>query len=393
MSTEEVQVLKNSIGQLISMNSFLSTSVDRRLALSFLYSSTLLSNTQRVLLEIDADPQLEDVKPFANITSLSYFPGEDEVLLMLGSIFRIASIHHGSTGIWIIRLTLCRNTDHDLQAVFDHMKNQYGDGETNLISFGLALWRMGKLNAAEKYYRRVLNELPPDHVDIAGCYHNLGNVFDDKGDYELSLSWHQKALEAVIGASSLDESNIGTSLNSIAALHTKMGHYDQALEVYKKLLAIWKHSMGEDHPNVALCLRNMGAIYQKYEKFLDALECLQKALFILQKHLPAEHPQIGDLHNNIGSIQWCLDHSDLAFEHYKIALKIKQKSFPPQHPSIAMTLSNTGLVYEEKGDFQQALSYFEEAVAIYRHTVPLTHPSISHVERLIQRVSSKQKLS
>ena len=74
------------------MNSFLSTSVDRRQALSFLYASTSSSSMQRVLFEIDVDPQLDGVKPFANITSLSYFSGEDEVLLMLGSIFRLVSI-------------------------------------------------------------------------------------------------------------------------------------------------------------------------------------------------------------------------------------------------------------------------------------------------------------
>jgi hypothetical protein len=80
MSNEELKLLKDSVGQLISMNSFLSASVDRQLALSFLYSSPASDDIQRVLFEIDADPRLEGIRPFANITSLNYFPGENEVL-------------------------------------------------------------------------------------------------------------------------------------------------------------------------------------------------------------------------------------------------------------------------------------------------------------------------
>jgi hypothetical protein len=83
MSNEELQTLKDSVGSLISVNSFVSTSINRQLALSFLESSPISDDLQGVLLEIDADPPLNGIKPFANITSFSYFPGEDEVLMML----------------------------------------------------------------------------------------------------------------------------------------------------------------------------------------------------------------------------------------------------------------------------------------------------------------------
>ncbi|CAF4364514.1 unnamed protein product, partial [Rotaria sp. Silwood2] len=182
MLNEEFKLLKDSIEQLISMNPFLSISIDRRLALSFLYSSTVSDNMQRILFEIDGDPRLEGIRPFANITTLSYFPGEEEVLFMLGSIFRLVNIDQNDRGIWIVRLTLCNNSDPDLQAVFDYMKNQYRNGETTILSLGFILAQMGKYDEAEKYYRRLLKEInPTDYEDISACYHNFGNLFDDKG--------------------------------------------------------------------------------------------------------------------------------------------------------------------------------------------------------------------
>jgi hypothetical protein len=92
ISNDELQTLKDSVGQFISMNSFLSTSIDRRSAISFLTSSTASGDLQRILFEIDLDPTLAGIKPFANITSNSFYVDEQEVLIMLGSIFRLVKI-------------------------------------------------------------------------------------------------------------------------------------------------------------------------------------------------------------------------------------------------------------------------------------------------------------
>ncbi|CAF1239366.1 unnamed protein product [Rotaria sordida] len=69
MSNEELKVLKDSIGRFISMNSFLSTSIEREQALRFLNATNISDDSQRVLITIDADPRLDGVKPFANITN------------------------------------------------------------------------------------------------------------------------------------------------------------------------------------------------------------------------------------------------------------------------------------------------------------------------------------
>ncbi len=136
------------------MNSFLSTSVNRQEAQSFLFSADPSDDTEQVFFKIDADPRLENIKPFSNITSLSYFPNEEEVLFMIGSMFRLVEINRDNYGIWNIRMVLCSANDHQLQSPFQHMKNELESGETNLCNFGNILRRMGKLNNAEKQYHR-----------------------------------------------------------------------------------------------------------------------------------------------------------------------------------------------------------------------------------------------
>lgn len=148
------------------MNSFLSTSINRDVAVFYLASFTSSNDLQKVLFDIDADPQLTSNIPFANITSHSHFPIEEEVLTMLGSIFRLIDIRQCEDQVYIIRMTLCSDKDSDLKMVIEQMRtdnNEDNEESTNLFSLGNILCRMGKLNGAEKYYRRFLNEQPHDN--------------------------------------------------------------------------------------------------------------------------------------------------------------------------------------------------------------------------------------
>ena len=321
MSKEEIEMLNKSVGEFISMNSFLSTSINRQQARAFLSHVDPSLGIEPVFFEIDADPRLKNTKPFSNITSFSYFPREEEVLFMIGSIFRLVEIKCDDDGVWNIRMVLCSENDHQLQPLFQHMKNELGTGDTNLLRFGHVLKDMGKLDDAEKYFHRYLNQLPDDDPDISACYHALGIVTDIKGDYDSSLKWYNKSLEIFIQTLKSDDPNIGTTLNSIAVIYRKQGDYAHALESFEKALAIWKKAYGEDHPRVAACFNNMGNVYQEEKKYSDALEYHQKSLIICQKHLPSDHSDLGASHNNIGIIHYCLGDYDQALKHLNFIIE------------------------------------------------------------------------
>ncbi len=388
MSKEEVEILRKSIGEYISMNSFLSTSINRDEAHSFLFSSDSSDDIEQVFFKIDADPRLENTKPFSNITRLSYFQNEKEVLFMIGSIFRLVEMKHDHHGIWNIRMVLCSENDNQLQIL---MTNQLGMKATDLYNFGGVLREMGKLDEAEKYYHRYLNQLPDDHSGRSACYHALGRVTNEKGDYDASLKWFEKSLEIKLRTLEPDHPNIANTHNSIAIIHQRKHDYARAVESYEKTLIIWRKVYGEDHPDVATCLSNMAVVYQEEKKYSKALEYHQKALLIREKHLPPDHPHLGDSHNNIGNIYYCLGDNDQALIHYNLSLKVKSKCLPPQHPDIGTTVVNIGLVHEKKNDFHQALIYFERAAEIYRHSLGSTHPDVIENDQRIKRVSSKLK--
>ncbi|CAF3804426.1 unnamed protein product [Rotaria sordida] len=195
ISKEELVTLEQNCGQLISVNSFFSTSADEKQARAFLHASHAANNLEKVLFEINADPKMTATKPYADISGNSEYPGESEILFMIGSIFRLNSVDQNSDdNIWIIRMTLCSENESDLKNVLQYMKQQLGTGETNLRTLGKVLWEMGRLDLAEQYFIRLLNNLPENHHLLSDLYEDLGKIASLTGDYDKSIDYHQKSL-------------------------------------------------------------------------------------------------------------------------------------------------------------------------------------------------------
>ncbi|CAF3017410.1 unnamed protein product [Rotaria sp. Silwood2] len=194
MSSDELETLKRSLGQFISINSFFSTSTDYWKSLSFLDFSDTSDDLERILFEIDADPKIVTTKPFADISKYSEFSDEAEVLFMIGSIFRLKSINRDKNNVCIIQMTLCSDDEHDLKQVLMYMKQQTEGGETNLRTLGKVLCQMGKFDLAEKYFKRLLKELPSNHPLLSNLYEDLGQLASQTGNYDKSVQWHKKSL-------------------------------------------------------------------------------------------------------------------------------------------------------------------------------------------------------
>ena len=118
---------------------------------------------------IDADSSVKTTKPFADISSRSYFVDEYEVLFMMGCTFHLMDVRRHDYQIWKIQMKLCGDDEHELKNLFDYMKKEDGCGEkeVDLRSFGDVLQQIGKFDLAEKMYRRLFEELPPNDRSLS----------------------------------------------------------------------------------------------------------------------------------------------------------------------------------------------------------------------------------
>ncbi|CAF3344581.1 unnamed protein product [Rotaria sp. Silwood2] len=356
--------------------------------------------TLPVLFEINADSRVlrstaDNNRPFAKVAGLSDHENESEVLFMLGSIFRLNQISHkqslGDATISIIRLTWCSDHDNDLKPLYDDMKKKYDAEETNLLSLGYLVYRLGEFDMAEKYFLRFLSELPSNKLSLSALYHNLGMVANMKSDYDMSLEWYQKSLEVLVRTRPSNYIRIGITHNSIGNVHRNKGDYHRALESYNRAVSLFKQAHDENHPIVASFYNNIGIIYYEEKKYVKALDFYEKSFAIRKKHLPTDHSDLSGSYNNIGIVHGCLGHYDLALEHYNRSLEISLKSLPDQHPVIAMIYKNIGLVYEHKDELEQALTWLQKTSTIYQALLPANHTNVVKINDDIQRVENKLK--
>ena len=139
------------------------------------------------MFEIDADPNVVTIKPFADISVCSNSPDHAQILFMSGSIFRIDKSFFNIKGICTIQMTLCNENDLNL-------KEQIRNDVTNPRLIGKILLKMGKYDLAEKYFQRLIEQISSNDRLLADFYEDLNGVISQIGNDQLSKEWHQKSI-------------------------------------------------------------------------------------------------------------------------------------------------------------------------------------------------------
>lgn len=394
MSNEVLEAFKSSIGEFLSIDGFFQVNIHRQQAIFYLSNMDIRKNFEKVLFEIYIDPEIDSTKVLCELTPFSGLFDDEKVILTSGLIFHLIDMYledYGKLKIWIIRLKLSTKKHRQLKSLFNTIKDQYNFENMELLSLGNVLRKRCEFDQAEKFYLRILKELPKDHSSLADCYYGLALIFDIKGDYTSSLNWHEKSLTLKKDKIDKPDASLGYSYNSIANVYQKQGDFKQALEYYHKALEVFKEILDENHPDIAMCLNNMGCAYASEKQYSEALECHRKALEIKKLHLPTDHLNLSATHNNLAIIYGNTNQLDLALEHFYISLNIKYKSLPIDLADIALTLKNIGLIYEIRGDFSQAKRYYEKSVNLRRRILSSKHCDLIQVEQDLKRVSLKTK--
>ncbi|CAF2520409.1 unnamed protein product [Rotaria sp. Silwood2] len=390
ISEDEFRGLSNSIGKLISMSSFFSTSLDPKKALDF---ADPADDLRQIFFEIDADPRIHGVQPFAEVAVHSAHPEEREVLMTVGSIYRILDVSRGDGKVWTIKMRLCSEDENNMRRTLEHMirENLVEGYEQRRLLFATRLMNMNKLDEAEKHLIHLYDTLPRDHKDIVLLYSKLGDLAFEKDDLATSLKWHQKALKRKNETLKPNDTNLADSYNSIGNVYAKQNAYPDAHKSYNKAMEIWKRAFGEDHLAIASYLTNIGNVFNQEKRYSEALQCHNKALMIRKKFRPSDHPDMAASLNNLGLVYKCNGRLQEALKYFEQSLVIKEKSLSFQHPSIGSTWENMASVFEQSQELHKALIYYKKTAECYRLRLGPTNRRFVNVEQSIRNVESKLK--
>ncbi|CAF0825499.1 unnamed protein product [Adineta steineri] len=406
MSNEKFEQLKTFNGKTIAPKYFFLTNSNRETIVSYMSNYPSANECKHILFIIDADPEISNIKPFAKIGSLSDFNDPNDVLFMIGSLFKITSIEETQDGIVNIEMKLCANdddgSDNGLKAAFDNIKDQCFDNcaETNVISFGKLCFGIGTslgdtsmCDVGESYIRDCLKRLPDNHPDQFQCHNALGLVELTKNNTEASLTSFRNALNIKIQTSLINDSSLVQTHNYLAVAYSKKEDFTNSLHHFKQVLTIRKQSDGDDHMNLVLCHINIAFEYDKQNNFLEAFSHYSQAEMIMMKHNAINEPTYANICNGLAKIRTHLTQYQLALGYYETSLQIMLRFVSRIHPDIALTYKKIGLVYQKMGNLQQCRIELEKAAKIYGETQSPDNSNVTDIEELIRNLPSEPILS
>ena len=305
MSREDLEYLKNNQGGFLVINTFLSTTTKEQVK-TFFDQTAFPIDFERVIFEIEADPNLANVKPFGQIKALSYLNTEEQTLFMLGSIFRVDHLRRGGEGMCLVQMTLCSENDPNIRSIHEQYKTEHP------ISFGRIFCEVKRFDVAEQYYHRLLDDLPAEHKDTALLYDALGDLETEKGNDACSQEYFNKAFDIRRKILPADDPSLGDSYFNLGKIHRKKKEIKHGLDAFNKAIEIYSKHLNGDHPKIAACMNGLGDMHMKDKNYSKALECYEETLRIRTKSSADVHRLIGDSHRKIAHAHRSLNNLDQA---------------------------------------------------------------------------------
>ncbi|CAF1511072.1 unnamed protein product [Didymodactylos carnosus] len=365
---EQIDKLKTSIGSLISLYGFVSTSTIKELAL--IYAGTDCKDLVPVIFEIDLDAKT-DQTIFAYIAYESNFPEEEEILIDIGTGFRIKEVALDK-GVWTVSLAATNEGREIVNGYLALPQSEVAEIGTTIL-FGRLLADMGKYQKSQGYFEGLLKT--PDGENVANIYYNIGRALYLNGKYDDALTYYIRAYEQSHHPQSAIQA--ARILNGIGNVYYSCNEYDKARKHHLRSLKIRQKMHLTDHHDVAESLNDLAGTYSSLNNHKMAEKYYSEAFNMYQRTLPANHHRIGECYNTNGVILQEKGEYDKALVAYTNAHKLRKRVLPLNHPDFADNLLNIGMIYYHQNDYDTAEKYYKDALVIQERELPSDHPALA----------------
>lgn len=341
MLRSEVEDIHEAAGSLV-VNSYFSTTLDRNLAMIYLNPNyEPWDPFQAVLFQIEIDNSIQYMRtrPYANISHISQFPTESEILFLIGTQFHIIdSTYNYEEKIWIARLKLMRDENLKNENYFKRKTLKNCIVELNGSSFRCDLEKqytifhtLEQLYPKEKWLFEAVKLCARaeyqywhgkrDYEVVCAIYEHAVKVFQDNAirNRELNLfiniariylriSWYYSARGEKNSVECRKYAHLALEYYILALEDAEIDKEDYDLiEIYGELSNIFKTKMKES--------KNIedGFIAIKYGEL-----CLQSLI----KNYSAHDFEVGNYLDQLAELNQSLHNYDDAIDYYDRALNI-----------------------------------------------------------------------
>ncbi len=205
-----------------------------------------------------------------------------------------------------------------------------------------------ELVVAEKLLMLNLEQTTLDPSNRASTYHNLGNVFNHKQQYEKAIDNYLKASQ--IFESLQDTIGLGKVYSNIGVINSRLQNSDNAILYFNKALGYLRNN----EPLKMQLLVNLSAVYFNNKDVAKAISTSLEAEVLAKKNNSLVF--FGLIYSNLCNFYLEKKEFKTSIEYGLKGIFYKEKF--QQNTNILM--NNLGYAYLQQGKPKKALEYFEE---------------------------------
>ncbi|CAF1136074.1 unnamed protein product [Didymodactylos carnosus] len=378
---DDIQRLKDNVGSLISMNGFFSTT--RRHSVAQFYAgieanpatntnttsvAPISNNYESLLFEIEIDLKEQINCILADISYLSQFYDEEEVLFDLGAVFEIESVIYNMTDKYsTCKMKVSAKGVEVAKEYVTFRKNEMKNADS-VILFGDLLYDMREYNKSQKYFENLIITRPDD----AQVYLGIGRAHHVKSEYAAALTNYQKAYDL---SDKSDYLLVAKVLQYMGNVHRFNGEYVLTHKCLSEGLEILERNKigNSSDRQVADILRDMADLYCFEGKDTMSFSYAVRAYELLKQLIPSDHPHLVSVLTAMSLALRHMGQYDESLKYQIQSLQIIKQVLSDNHSNLGAILNNIGKVYYKKCDYAKAITYLSETEEIYKKVWPNKH--------------------
>jgi tetratricopeptide (TPR) repeat protein len=239
----------------------------------------------------------------------------------------------------------------------------------------------GRLASAQRTFEqlvKVVRRQTPSstqQLNLAGGYHNLGIVAQERGRLDDAKDWYHRAL--TIHEELGNRPGIATTHHQLGRVAQERGRLDDAEDWYYRALTIFEE-LG-NRPGIATSYVQLGVVAQRQGRLDDAEDWHRQSLTIHEEL--GNRPGIATGYHNLGTIAWLRGRLDDAEDWYLQSLTINEEI--GTRVCMADSYRQLGLVAEARDRPADALEWMVRCVQLFDEFLnPAMGPAPAHLARL-----------
>ena len=340
LTTDDLNNWTNQQGKYVVCSTFLSTCRDELIAIASVDDKDCHQDKKRALLAIRADPKTNGILPFVN-KSVFGLLNKQEVIFMIGSLFRVDSVDADDNRVVRIQLTLSgvnENLDHQTffkrynQRYIEHDRGTFIGFMRLIVDMGIDLNDASLMSIAENCVTSIISHSSEKDPEMSNYYDLLGLIEQSKQNWDASIIWHQKSIV-----------------------------------IREKLVSAINASLEKNYQSVDECFRARSVSLSNRTALRE-----QSSSRMRTTNDPVETEEINDYELSLDLMNHHLDYVRCQSNRLSTSTKLssstdhkRRKQSTIDH-SLAHMYKELGTLYEQFGQSDKARMSFQKAGLIYR---------------------------